>query len=148
MSGQHRAREVVEAPRAGLAPIPLPIRLRVIAAVANHRCAVAPRAADARWPAVLPYHGEALGIVDQGRKVDQIRCGHDARGSSRGPVDVPRSPSIFSDALQACHPVQNTPTRTTPDPDKSHERLPISRLFAPLILVAATMHGTLPAHSK
>ena len=86
MSGQHRAREVVKAPGAGLAPIPLPVRLRVIAAVANHRCTVAPRAADARWPAVLPYHGEALGIVNQGRKVDRICCGHDAKGSSGRPT--------------------------------------------------------------
>jgi hypothetical protein len=64
VSGQHRAREVVEAPRARLAAVALPVRLRVVAAVTHHRAAAAPGAAHALRPALLAHQREALGVVD------------------------------------------------------------------------------------
>src|SRR3954463_16376921 len=82
MPGQHRAGEVVEASRASLAPIPLPVNLALIKAVSDHRTAAAGWAVDALWPAMLAYQGEALGIIDQCREVDQIRYRH-IGGSSR-----------------------------------------------------------------
>src|SRR5215218_7638600 len=51
--GQRRAGEVVEAPGARLAPIALPVRLRVVAPVADHRIAAAAGAAHTLAPAVL-----------------------------------------------------------------------------------------------
>jgi hypothetical protein len=70
MAGQHRAGEVVEAPRTRLAPIPLPVGLGLVKAVADHATAAAGRAADTLRPAMLAHQGEALGIVDQHREVD------------------------------------------------------------------------------
>ena len=70
MPGQHRAGEVVEAPRAALAAVALPVRLAVVAPVADHRGAAAPGAAHAFWPAALAHEGKALGVVHQARKVD------------------------------------------------------------------------------
>ena len=63
--GQHGAGEIVEAPRTGLAPVALAVRLRVVAAVTHHGAATAPGTAHALRPAPLAHQGEALGIVDQ-----------------------------------------------------------------------------------
>src|SRR3954467_5373820 len=93
VSGQHRAGEVVKAPGAGLAPIALPAPLRVIVPVADHRTAVTAGAAHALWPAVLAHEGEALGVVQQGREIDQIDGWHDGGGSSQSPQLLPLSPS-------------------------------------------------------
>src|SRR3954447_9357287 len=82
MPGQHRAGEVVEASRASLAPIPLPVNLALIKAVSDHSTAAACGAVDTLWPAMLAYQGEALGIVYQCREVDQIQYRH-IGGSSR-----------------------------------------------------------------
>jgi len=81
--GQHRAGQVVETSGARLAPVTLPVRLRVVAPVPDHRTAVAGRTAHALRPAMLAHHREALGIVHQARKVDQVRCSHDGGASSR-----------------------------------------------------------------
>ena len=54
--------EVIEAPRAGLAPIPLPAPLRVVAAVPDHRAAGASRTADAIGPTVLAGHHQPLRV--------------------------------------------------------------------------------------
>jgi hypothetical protein len=64
MAGQHRAGEVVKAPRARLAPIPLPVRLGFVKAVSDHATAAAGRAANTLRPTMLAHQGEALGIVD------------------------------------------------------------------------------------
>ena len=67
MAGQHRAREVVEAPRAGLAAVPLPLRLGVVEAVPHHAAIAAGGTAHPLRPALLAHQGEALGVVDQRR---------------------------------------------------------------------------------
>src|SRR4051794_23636854 len=105
--GQHRAGEVVEAPGAGLTPIALPARLRVVAPVPDHRTAAAAGAAHALWPAVLAHQREALGVVQQRREIDQIDCCHDGGGSSHEPVSYSRS------RLQARPP---SAPRPGPDP--------------------------------
>src|SRR4051795_12270725 len=103
MPGQHRAGEVVEASRACLAPIPLPVSLGLIKAVSDHGTAAACGAVDTLRPAMLAYQGEALGILDQCQEVDQIRCRH-IRRSSR-PVAGSRRPRRLSiEALQGRYP--------------------------------------------
>src|SRR4051794_6670920 len=67
MASQHRAGEVVEAPRAGLAAVALPLWLGLVVAVPDHRAPAAPGTAHPLRPAVLPYEGEALGLVHQPR---------------------------------------------------------------------------------
>src|SRR4051812_12675475 len=113
VSGQHCAGEVVEAPGAGLTPIALPARLRVVAPVPDHRTAAAAGAAHALWPAALAHEGEALGVVQQPREVDQVRCSHDGRSSSREPVGYSRS------SYHTRCPPNALPRPTTPEPDKS-----------------------------
>ena len=113
--GQHRAGEVVEATRACLAPVALPVRLRVVAAVADHGGAAAAGAAHALRPAMLAHQGEALGVVDQRREVDQVRCGHGGKRSFEG-GELPSCfyhPSTFP-ARPSFLPL------STPDPEKSH----------------------------
>jgi hypothetical protein len=81
MPSQHRVGEVVEAPRACLAAVALPVRLAVVVPVADHRGGIAPGATHAFWPAVLAHEGKALGVVHQAGQVDQaggsIGCNHD-----------------------------------------------------------------------
>src|SRR5215218_2624666 len=107
--GQRRAGEVVEAPGARLAPIALPVRLRVVAPVADHRIAAAAGAAHTLAPAVLASAKhlassssaerltrsmEAMmagGVVQQRREIDQIDGSHDGGGSSHEPVSYSRS---------------------------------------------------------
>src|SRR4051812_29985732 len=126
VSGQHGAGEVVETPGARLAPVALPMRLGVVAPVADHRIAAATGAAHALGPAVLAHQREALGVVQQGREIDQIDGWHDGGGSSHEPVSYSRS------RLQARPP---SAPRLSPDPttlkdDKSQARnaLLLSRL--------------------
>src|SRR4051794_39868716 len=76
MPSQNPAREVVEASRTRLAAVALSMPLRVVTPVADHCGAGAPGATDALRPAVLAHEGEALGVVHQARKVDQVRCSH------------------------------------------------------------------------
>ena len=100
MPGQHRAGEVVKAARTRLAPISLPVSLGLVKAIADYGTAAAGRAADTFRPAMLAHQGEALGIVDQRTRVDQIRGGHDATGSSRGRFAIPPH-DIITDRLSA-----------------------------------------------
>ena len=72
MPGQHCAGQIVKAPGAGLAPIALPMRLGVVAPVADHRVTATSGTAHALWPAMLAHQREALGVVQQGREFDQI----------------------------------------------------------------------------
>src|SRR3712207_7635636 len=48
-----------------------------------YRGGAAPGAAHALGPALLAHGGEALALVQQTRKVDQVGSGHDGGGSSR-----------------------------------------------------------------
>src|SRR5215210_2987759 len=116
VSGQHCPGEVVKAPGAGLAPIALPMRLGVVAPVADHRIATAAGAAHALGPAVLAHQREALGIVQQGREIDQIDGCHDGDGSSQEPVNYSYS------RLEARPPSapRPGPHLTTLEADKSH----------------------------
>src|SRR5215217_4398621 len=111
--GQHCPGEVVKAPGAGLAAIALPMRLGVVASVADDRIAAAAGTAHALWPAVLAHKGEALGVVQQAGKVDQVRCSHDGRSSSREPVGSSRS------SYHTRCPPNALPRPTTPEPNKS-----------------------------
>jgi hypothetical protein len=113
--GQRRAGEVVEATRTGLAAVALPVRLGVIAAVAHHGAAAAAGAAHAFRPAMLPYQGEALGVIDQRREIDQIRCGHGGQGSFNG-GELPSC----SYHLSTCPARPPFLPISTPDPEKSH----------------------------
>jgi hypothetical protein len=116
--GQHRAGGIVEATRAGLAPVALPVRLGVVAAVAHHGAAAAAGAAHALRPAMLAHQGEALAIVDQGGEVDQVRCGHGGKRSFDGGEQP--SCSYHSSTFPA-HPAFLT--LSTLDPDKSRRGL-------------------------
>jgi hypothetical protein len=75
--GQRRAGEVVEAPGARLTSIALPVRLRVVAPIADHRLTATPGTAHALRPAMLANQREAFGVVQQPREVDQVGCRHD-----------------------------------------------------------------------
>src|SRR4051794_6859888 len=107
VSGQHGPGEVVEAPGARLAAIALPMRLGVVASVADYRIAAAAGTAHALRPAVLAHQRKALGVVQQGREIDQIDGWHDGGGSSHEPVSYSRS------RLQARPP---SAPRLSPDP--------------------------------
>jgi len=87
--GQHRAGQVIETACTGLAAIPLPARLRVVVAVADHCIVVAGRAPDAFRPTALAHEGKALRLVHQARKVDQVKYSH-GKSSSREPVSYSR----------------------------------------------------------
>src|SRR4030095_5027510 len=99
-------------PGARLAAIALPMRLGVVAPVADYRIAAAAGAAHALRTAVLAHEGEALGVVQQPREVDQVRCSHDGRSSSREPVGCSRS------SHHTRCPPNALPKPTTPEPDK------------------------------
>src|SRR4051812_36172149 len=136
VSGQHGAGEVVETPGARLAPVALPMRLGVVAPVADHRIAAATGAAHALGPAVLAHQREALGVVQQGREIDQIDGWHDGAGSSHEPVSYSRS------RLQARPP---SAPRLSPDPttlkgDKSLSSLPQMKVLSFLHLQTALKH--------
>jgi len=128
MSGQHhseailrremprsgiKASEVVEAGRACFASVALMVRLRVVAPVPDHRGTVAARAAYAIRPAMLAHKREALGVVHQAGKVDQVGCRHDGGASSREPVGWSHS-AITSDTCRLHHPDHHPRTRQEP----------------------------------
>src|SRR3982751_6134569 len=116
MPGQHCAGEVVEAPGAGLAAISLPSALRVVTPVPDNREAVTPRTTHAIGPAMLAHQGEALGVVQKSREVDQIGCRHDDRDSSRKPDGC-----LCSSYHTRC-PAGTLSKPTTPEADKSQSR--------------------------
>src|SRR6185503_19504372 len=113
MPGQHCAGQIVKAPGAGLAPIALPMRLGVVAPVADDRIAAAAGTAHALRPAMLAHQGEALGVVQKSREVDQIGCSHDDGGSSRKPDGC-----LCSGYHTRC-PAGTLSKPTTPEADKS-----------------------------
>src|SRR4051812_38869109 len=89
------------------------MRLCVVMPVPDHRVAAASRATDALWPAGLAHQGEALRVVEQGREVDWVHCGHDDRNPSCSPTTVDRLEPSSS---------PNPPSRAsvTPEADESH----------------------------
>src|SRR5215207_1299143 len=103
MPGQHRAGEVVEAPRTRLAAIPLPSALRVVTPVSGNREAVTPGTAYALGPAMLAHQCEALGVVQKTREVNQIGCNHDDE-APRASRTAARASAITSDALRTRYP--------------------------------------------
>ena len=105
-AGQHRAGEVVEAGCARSAPIPLPMRLRVVVPVPDHRVAAAPGTAHAIGPAMLAHQGEAFGVVHQAGEVDQVQCSHDGGNSSREPVSY----ASFHRRTRRLQPRSSAPT--------------------------------------
>jgi hypothetical protein len=109
VSGQHRARKVVKAPRACLAAIALPMRLGIVAPVPDYRMAVTTRTAHALRPTVLAHECEALGVVDQTREVHYVWCRHDGRLLAR--VVLPPAPAITPDATKLGYPDPNSPPR-------------------------------------
>src|SRR4029453_6478779 len=113
--GQHCPGEVVETPGARLTPIALPMRLGVVAPVADHRIAAAAGAAHTLAPAMLAHQREALGGVQQGREIDQINGWHDGGGSSHEPVSYSRS------RLQARPPLSPAPPSGPHHPERRQE---------------------------
>src|SRR5215203_6352844 len=103
MPGQHRAGEVVEAPRTRLAAIPLPSALRVVTPVSGNREAVTPGTAHAIGPAMLAHQCEALGVVQKTREVNQIGCNHDDE-APRASRTAARASAITPDALRTRYP--------------------------------------------
>src|SRR5215204_4397001 len=103
MPGQHRAGEVVEAPRTRLAAIALPSALRVVTPVSGNREAVTPGTAHAIGPAMLAHQCEALGVVQKTREVNQIGCNHDDE-APRASRTAARASAITSDALRTRYP--------------------------------------------
>jgi len=107
--GQHRSGQIVEAPSACFAPIALAMGLRVVVAVPDDDTAVTHGAARTFRPAVLAHQREALGVIQQARKVDQIGCSHD-KSSSREPVSYSRFCSRTRCSQPNC-PVLASPPR-------------------------------------
>jgi hypothetical protein len=90
---------------------------------------------------MLPHQGEALGVIDQRREIDQIRCGHGGKRSFDG-GELPSCsyhPSTFP-ARSSFLPI------TTPDPVKSHSDFNFKRASARELRerVAAGVHEGIP----
>src|SRR5690348_11330038 len=76
VSGQNSPGQVIEPCSAVLAPVPLPVSLGFIMAMADHRGTGTARAANALRPSILPDHSIAIGVIDQGRQIDHLRRSH------------------------------------------------------------------------
>ena len=113
MPGQHRAGEVVKASVTRLAAVSLPMRLLLVMAVPDDLRAAAVKASHTLRPAMLAHQCEALGIVQQSRKIDQVGHGHNGPGSS---ARLGNLPGAANQKLATAA----TPSRsTTPKPNKS-----------------------------
>jgi hypothetical protein len=71
MSGQNGAGQIVEAALALLAPIALPMPLRVVMPMASHRGAVTVGATDTLGPPMPAHQLIAFRVVNQRREVHQ-----------------------------------------------------------------------------
>ena len=117
MSRQHRAREVVEAPRTGLAPIRLPVRLRV--SLQPLRTTAALLHAGQRTPA-----GQRSWRTVATHLASSIR---DERFTRSPATLMPEAPRVGRSTCPACFPSSQMPFRHAthsrthpPDPGKSH----------------------------
>jgi hypothetical protein len=112
MTGQHRIRKIVEPSMTGFAEIALPMRLRLITAIADNRRTVATGTAHTLGPAMLAHQIKAFGIVQQRREVDQLGYRH--------ADSLPAQGGISSQSSNQMPPSAAIPTEiTTPKPDKS-----------------------------
>src|SRR5215472_7449825 len=111
MASQHRAGEVVEAPSTLLAAVALPAGLRLVTAVADHRRACAEGAPDTLGPAMLAHQGEALGVINQGRKIDRVESSHKGAASSHGRVRVSYINSCPYTRRAESEPIPTSPPR-------------------------------------
>src|SRR3954470_15231788 len=102
--GQRGAGEVVEAPGAGLTSIALPVRLCVVAPVADHRVTATPGTAHALRPAQLAHQREAFGVVQQPREVDQVGWRHNRQGSLHDGTRQSAAAIITSEAPRDRYP--------------------------------------------
>src|SRR4051794_14323673 len=76
VSSQNSTGQVIEPRSAILTPVPLPMSLGFIMAMADHGGAGTVRAANAVRPSIVPDQLIALGIIDQGRQSDHLRRSH------------------------------------------------------------------------
>ncbi len=81
-SAQNGAGQIIEAALAWLAPISLPMPLRVIMPVASDGGAVTVRAADALGPAMLAHQLIAFRVVNQRRELHQAWQGPEQHRST------------------------------------------------------------------
>src|SRR5215212_9034389 len=114
MARQGRPAQVVETCGAGRAAVALPMRLDIVAAVAHHGGTAATGAVDAVRPAMLPDQREALGLVEQGREVQQARGRHGHHQTIEGN----HLNRLLLLTLRSAH------SGTTLESDKSHARYP------------------------
>src|SRR3954470_12150143 len=76
VSGQNSIGQVIEPCSTVLAPVPLPVSLGFIMAMAYHRGTGTGGAANAVRPSRVPDQLIALGIIDQGRQIDHLQRSH------------------------------------------------------------------------
>src|SRR4051812_17980592 len=76
VSSQNSTGQVIEPRSAVLAPVPLPMSLGFIMAMADHGGTGTARAANAVRPSIVPDQLIALGIIDQGRQSDHLQRSH------------------------------------------------------------------------
>jgi hypothetical protein len=76
VSSQNSTGQVIEPRSAILTPVPLPMSLGFIMAMADHGGAGTARAANAVRPSIVPDQLIALGIIDQGRQSDHLQRSH------------------------------------------------------------------------
>src|SRR4051812_46912756 len=141
MPGQHCPAEVVEARRARLAAIPLPMRLCVVVPVPDYRVAAASRTTDALWPAVLAHQGEALRVVKQGGEVDRVHCGYDDRNPSCSPATADRlEPSSYHLVAWIGGVGALSPTRVPDHATRTYSGRPSSSIrFSTLAAIATSL---------
>jgi hypothetical protein len=76
VSGQNSPGQVIEPCSTVLAPVPLPVSLSFIMAMADHRGTGTGGAANSFRPSIVPDQLIALGIIDQGRQIDHLQRSH------------------------------------------------------------------------
>src|SRR3712207_9056877 len=76
VSGQNSTGQVIEPCSAVLTPVPLPMSLGFIMAMADHGGAGTARAANFVRPSRVPDQLIAFGIIDQGRQIDPLQRSH------------------------------------------------------------------------
>src|SRR5688572_11671115 len=76
VSSQNSTGQVIEPRSAILTPVPLPMSLGFIMAMADHGGAGTARAANAVRPSIVPDQLIALGVIDQGRQSDHLQRSH------------------------------------------------------------------------
>src|SRR5687768_4085470 len=113
--GQRRAGEVVKAPGARLAAIALPMRLGVVAPVADHRVTATSGTAHALGPAMLAHQREAFRVVQQPERLTRSHAGMIARAPCmKAAADQPPLSSDQKSRATATRSRRTRPPRTGP----------------------------------